>query len=286
VNERVVYSLFGSRHVRGFGLDNDRIELEIEGLSENDGRVSLRSLTSQIQSFGSILNKIDRDESGGKSETTYEVVTLSFASPYRLAVKPKALGLYQPAGLKVISSLKSLIHDIVSEKRLDHVNPDVLEAIKSFAKNIGKQIKNVKLIVSDAEIEFNESIVSRIDKALSNDLECEGFVEGRLEQINLHGGANTFYIYPEVGPKRVACHFDERLTNEAVAAVGRRVEVVGTLRYKLGAKFSHEIIVSSIDVHPSVEDLPDWEDIRGRAPDCIGELRSEAYIREQRNAWT
>jgi hypothetical protein len=31
--------------------------------------------------------------------------------------------------------------------------------------------------------------------------------------------------------------------------------------------------------------LPDWEDLRGRAPDATGALSSEAFVRELRDAW-
>ena len=31
--------------------------------------------------------------------------------------------------------------------------------------------------------------------------------------------------------------------------------------------------------------LPDWDDIRGRSPDATGGLSSEAFVRELRDAW-
>ena len=33
------------------------------------------------------------------------------------------------------------------------------------------------------------------------------------------------------------------------------------------------------------EELPDWEDLRGLAPNATGELSSEAFVRELRDAW-
>lgn len=46
-----------------------------------------------------------------------------------------------------------------------------------------------------------------MDDALAVEEECEGAIEGMLEQINLHHGANVFYIYPEIGPRKISCHF-------------------------------------------------------------------------------
>jgi hypothetical protein len=107
-----------------------------------------------------------------------------------------------------------------------------------------------------------------------------------LEQINLHHGANTFHVYPDVGPKKITCHFPAFLYDDAVAAVGRRVHVFGELKYRAGAPFAHQIAVSSIDSFEPDNNLPDWEDLRGRAPDATGGLSSEAFVRELRDAWS
>jgi hypothetical protein len=106
-----------------------------------------------------------------------------------------------------------------------------------------------------------------------------------LEQINIHLGANTFHIYPQIGPRKVTCHFPVGLYDDAVAAVGKRVGVSGTLRYRSGANFPHQIAVSGIDVFPPEYELPDWDDIRGRAPNATGHLSSEDFVAELRDAW-
>ena len=117
------------------------------------------------------------------------------------------------------------------------------------------------------------------------DDECSGSIEGMLEQINLHDGANIFHIYPDVGPRKVTCHFPARLIDDAVAAVGRRVEIFGTLKYRAGASFPHQVSVTDIEAYPPEDELPDWDDIRGRAPDATGDLSSEAFVRELRDGW-
>ena len=106
-----------------------------------------------------------------------------------------------------------------------------------------------------------------------------------LEQINIHLGANTFYIYPDIGPKEITCRFPNRLFDDAVSAVGKRVEVFGTLQYRVGVPFPHLIEVDNVEAFPPDYELPDWDDLRGRAPDATGELSSEAFIRELRDAW-
>jgi hypothetical protein len=75
------------------------------------------------------------------------------------------------------------------------------------------------------------------------------------------------------------------LLDDAIFAVGRRVEVAGTLKYRRGASFPHAIAVTGIDAFPPDSELPTWEDLQGRAPDATGTLSSEAFVRELRDAW-
>lgn len=71
----------------------------------------------------------------------------------------------------------------------------------------------------------------------------------------------------------------------ALFAVGRRVEVFGTLKYRRGASFPYQIDVTNIEAFPPEDELPDWNDLRGRAPGATGALSSEAFVRELRNGW-
>jgi hypothetical protein len=161
----------------------------------------------------------------------------------------------------------------------------LLEDIKGLAAPIGKSVKNTTLVFNSSVVDLTPKIAHQLEDALAVEDECEGSLEGDLDQINVHQGANTFHIYPLIGPNRVTCHFPTKLFDDAVAAVGRRIEVCGTLKYRSRAPFPHQIDVTGIEVLPADNELPDWEDLRGRAPDATGELSSEAFVRELRDAW-
>ena len=266
-------------------MDNERIELMIEGLPEKDGKVLLGTLMSEIQSLSAVLNRLDRDAGDGKSGSAFEVVALSYASPYRIAVEPRPIPNAVFTGPLVVAALGNVSAALASKGDLDQFDSDVLEPIRALAKPVGKIVKKVTLRIGNTIVEMNERIVARIDEALAVEDQCECFIEGMLEQINLHGGANTFHIFPEIGPKKVSCHFPAALLDDAVAAVGRKVEVTGTFKYRAGASFPHEIAVTGVEAYPPDADLADWEDLRGRAPDATGALSSEEFIREQRDAW-
>lgn len=160
-----------------------------------------------------------------------------------------------------------------------------MEDIRILARNVGRTVKTTTVTLNGTKLDLTSIIARHVDEALAIADECDGSIEGMLEQINVHLGANTFHVYPDVGPRKVTCHFPPRLFDDAVSSVGRRVEVFGTLKYRVAAPFAHQIAVTGIEAFPPDYEIPDWEDLRGRAPDATGILSSEAFVREFRDGW-
>lgn len=265
--------------------ENDRITLVIEGLPEDDGRVRFSAFLNELQHLSATINRLDRDANDGKAASYFRIAELSYRSPVRVTLEPHTLPGQPPTGHVVVQSLKRIADAFETGGDLYALDADLLEDIRNLARPVGTHIKNATLIFDDKRIDLTPQIASRAETALAADEECEGAIEGMLEQINLHLGANTFHIYPDVGPRKVTCHFPSKLFDDAVAAVGRRVEVSGTLHYRFRASYPHLIDVAHIEAYQPVSELPDWEDLRGRAPDATGGLSSEAFVRELRDGW-
>lgn len=262
---------------------DNRITLILEGVPETEGRIRLNTFLSELQSLSAALAKVSRDTGDGKLATVFNVEELSYNSPMRVVVAP-APGTEQIAAM-VLQRFETVANAVTTGKKLDSYDADLLEDLKALARPVGKQLKYATLLVNNVQYEMDESVTRRVEIALEVDEECVGFIEGRLEQINIHGGANTFHIYPDVGPRKVACHFPSGLLDDAIYAVGRRVEVTGVMKYRQGASLPHVISVTSIDPLPPEDELPSWDDLRGRAPDATGQISSEDFVRELRDAW-
>ena len=129
------------------------------------------------------------------------------------------------------------------------------------------------------------AIFLKLSRLLSLEDYAYGTVDGRLEKINVHAKANTFEIYPSVGPKSVRCRFPIHLEHIAITSIKRWVTVTGKLTYKEQDKFPSRMEVSGIDVHAATEDLPTLSDLKGVAPRATGRLKSENFTRRQRNEW-
>ena len=264
---------------------DDRIELIVEGLPEDEGQVRLGVFVAQLQSLSSALTRMDRDSNDGKAGSVYQIASLSFNSPLRVVLEPRPVRGQMFTGRFVVERFENVAHALVSGEVLDGFDADLLEDIRALARPVGKSIKNATVLFNGSVLELNQGIAERVEKALAIEDECDGSVEGMLEQINIHQGANTFHIYPEIGPKKVTCHFPGSLFEDAVSSVGRRVEVFGVLKYRAAAPFPHQIAVKTLEPFPLEIDLPDWDDLRGRAPEATGTLSSEAFVRELRDAW-
>ena len=263
----------------------NRITLIIEGLPEDDGRVRFNAFMTQLQSLSAALGRIDREANAGHPASYFSIAELSYSSPIRVVLEPQPLPRQPYVGRMLLENLNRIADALTNGGDLAPIDADLLEEFERLAKPVGKRVKTAALLFNDRELVLDQKIVKQIDDALAIADECDGGVEGMLEQINIHHGANTFHVYPEIGPKKVTCHFPNRLYDDAVSAVGRRVEVFGTLRYRAGADFPHQIAVSQIEVFPPEYELPDWDDLRGRAPDALGGLSSEAFVRELRDGW-
>lgn len=262
---------------------DNRITLILEGVPEAEGRIRFNTFLTELQNLGAALGHITRDAGERKATTVFNVVELSYNSPMRIVVAP-APGSEQIASM-VLERFDTVANAVTAGEKLDSFDADLLEDIRALAKPVGKQLKYAALLINDVPYEMDEAVTRRVDTALEVDEECIGFIEGRLEQINIHGGANTFHIYPDVGARKVSCHFTNALLDDAIFAVGRKVEVTGVLKYRQGASFPHAIAVTGIDSFPPENELPTWEDLRGRAPNATGNLSSEAFVRELRDAW-
>ena len=128
-------------------------------------------------------------------------------------------------------------------------------------------------------------VPENVDKALANVDRSYGIVEGRLEQINVHSGANRFRIYSEFEPKTVECRFPQSLKRQAISGIDSSVRITGVLKYLPRSDFPHEIEVEEMEILEPDDELPGLSDLRGIAPDATGDLSSEDFIRRQRDGW-
>jgi hypothetical protein len=265
--------------------ENKRIALVIEGLPEDAGRVRFNVFLSQLHGFAATLTKLDQDANFGKAASYFRVAELSYSSPARIVLEQQPLPGQPRTDYVVVEALHRIADAFAGKRDLYEIDADLLENVRGLANPVGSKVRTCALMFDDAHFDLTAQVAQLAHAALAVEEECEGSIEGMLEQINVHLGANTFHVYPVVGPKKVACRFPPPLYDDAVSALGRRVQVSGTMRYRARANHPHQVAVKAIEVYPVDRELPDWEDLRGRAPEATGTLNSEDFVRELRDGW-
>lgn len=258
----------------------------IEPLDDKNGDVDLDVCIQQLSSLEKILKKTAKKISA-KHPIKLKLTQASKNSPFNATIDivcsdyGKETILHNNFG----QDLKRISDGTIGESGF--LEFDILENYKHIAKFAARKNDRYKttIIANDEAICLDENFAKNIDQFISQSEECVVSYEGELEQINLHNEANYFYIYPYTSPDKIKCLFPTDLCNEAIDGIGRKVCVSGRAIYNKNQNFPYLIEVKNIDLYQAEQDLPDWKDLFGIAPDATGSLLSEEFIRNLRNEW-
>ena len=264
----------------------DKLTLVIEGADPPLKRVRVKDL---IRELNLLLNSLSQIETGLRpspgENLFYHIVELSYGSPATVGIEPIPYEKTIDSSHQVHTEFCSIVRRLEKGESLKEKVPDgLLESLLGMAAPVGKTLSSVKILAEDESFILGQSFHKKVEELLRPEETYPGFIRGMLEAINVHGGINIFRIYPDIGPVKVTCHFPTELQNSAVGAIGRFVEVRGTLKYKVTASFPHEVEVSNLETFPDELELPKLNDLRGIAPKATGEQSSEDFIRDVRNA--
>ncbi len=260
------------------------ITLEFKGPVDADGHIQLGDLVHFLQAMLNTVRQADREATGGHS-VQVRIVGLSHASPYVVTAQLLASDPKRDEREKVMTGIGRVRNLIERPEEKPDVPYSVLEAFEDLTAQIGKAVPDATLTVGNNVIPLSPALRQQISLALAPVTSAIGSIEGRLESINIHGGANVFNIYPTIGPSKVKCRFPKRMEEEATTAVGKHVRVHGITRYRSGARFPNEVDVTHIEALKPNDELPTLGSLHGACPDDSREP-SEDAVRRARNGWT
>lgn len=267
-------------------MSAERITLIVEGLDRDKGDVRLEVFVEELQVLLAALARADRNVSGGKKDRYFAVVGLSHSSPATVVLEAR----YQKPHLdslqgQAFEQIFGLAEAVENDQIPQDVDYGLLQDLRALAAPVGTKLRAATLKIDSKFFALSQDIATRIDAHLADQERCFSSIEGMMEKINVHDEANAFTIYPDVGPKRVVCHFEPALMDKAISAIGRRVVVSGLCTYRKFADFPHHIAVSEIEIYGSDDQLPTFDDVRGLAPELTSGSSSEELIREIRDGW-
>ena len=264
------------------------ITMTIESAESDREHVSLEDFSFQLEALRKILSNTESSISGEQAEIDWQIVDLKHSSPAEIVLEPvdtrtdadKEDIAFETVN-RVIGYLKTL-----SEKSPPPVeaNQHLLGHYRTFSEKIQKGILRVSLKSGTDTVRISKSVSAAIDAVTLSETKSVGTVEGRLEFVNIHADRNIFRIYSAIPPERVTCSFRPDKIEEAREALGRKIRVLGELTYPKGDNFPRTVKVETIELLPEDDDLPGLMDLRGIAPDITGDLSSEEFVRNLRDA--
>ena len=268
---------------RGGGLPKHHVRIDLEGLDSESGYIRVSDFIATVARVVSMITRLDRMASAdGKPSFYLRVVDLGRDSPAHVTLEEVLLSPEADRRELATSGFLANLASIEAEE-VEGIDYDFLRKAGELSKPIGESMKAVSVSANGDKFavypEFREHVASK----LAPEETVDGFVRGMLEYINIHSDELVFCVYPDIGPKKVTCHFGRELLPEARSGIGRFVEVFGVLKYKAAADFPHEITVQRLEVLPTDEELPRFAELRGAFPDLAQGKPAEEYIRQIRD---
>lgn len=266
-------------------MAGNRITLELGGLPTEEGYVQLADFLGALQQFKSALTQAEIVASKGSKSAKLRVVELSVSSPARIGIEIVPVDNTQP----LIATEITRTVFAASRGQIDPTHNDasriLVSAVSGIAAMVGKSLVQARILNGNEQVTLTPELRLDIQRELPKEYFVHGKIRGRLEFLNVHAGANNCRVYPLVGPRRLICRFPAEKRDKIVSGADKQVAVIGTLHYREGSHFPHEIDITDIEILPPDSELPSLSEMRGAAPDATGDLTSEQFVRRLRDAW-
>ncbi len=270
-----------------------RLTIQIKDDSSNSRGLNFSDFLSQLSSIREALLHLEKIAEPGAPHMQYRLVDLRHQSPATVVIEivphPKSKDLSAFVSNKFVEGIKAIKSGVIP----DGYDYGILEVLKNIgprqlrgsAKMVPiKNFSEISITTDSEHVDIEQSLKSKIDTILGPDETSEGSIAGMLEVINIHSNANSFKIYPNIGPNKVDCVFKQDQLQNAIAGINRFVSVTGTLCYKRRDKFPYAINDAIIEVLPDESELPTIFDLKGIAPNATGNIISEDFVATLRYA--
>lgn len=268
-------------------MTRNRISLTLEGVQENNGHLELSVFAEKIRHFLDLLNASVKEHC--EDIVAFHVVRLSHSSPVTIECGAIAEG-----GELAAAAVHAIGENLtcVEENTTQNLSHTVLSAMEQLVKFQPSNVAwaEVRVFGSDVEdkriYKLDDNFKERLRHARRMEERVISTIDGRLEQINIHNNAKTFWIYTALPIfSSLNCVFPGNLLETVQNSLGSFVSVSGECVYRPEAPFPYKMHVRDMTTLPSKEVLPSLRDLYGIAPSGEGEKPSEQFVRERRDGW-
>lgn len=239
----------------------------IEGRSERDWRVPVKTFVRAAESVSNLLAQVGDDRSTNDVKVEWFVRELRQGSTV-LVVEPI------PDSSEVIDAANQdasvVLRGISSIARGEDVRGvlsyPAVESIRTLSGLLLDGAGSVKVggvaYGRDVSIVVTKETTDHAKQLLTRRHRSSGSVEGTIETLSVHERRPYFNVFHPLDGYAIKCRCDEALFAQARVALRRRVRVVGEILRRFDGR-AETVEVEEIRVLPSRTDLPQPDDIRG-----------------------
>ena len=215
------------------------VKLVIEGAPNDKFQIRFADFLRELNLFLQLLNETDRIiQPNGNLSNDYKIIDLSHSSPATVTIEAVPVNPDHDTTEIVISEMFSLLKGIGTGDPLPQkLTTPFLTSVRDMSSIVGSSLTAIRIVGQNDEINMTRVFSERVRHLLRSEEASPGAIRGMLESINIHNGVNVFRIYPDIGPRKLSCHFSSELLKNAITGVGKYVEVRGILKYKTSAKY-------------------------------------------------
>jgi hypothetical protein len=266
-----------------------RIEVNIEGFSEDGGDVRLDALFNFLAEIKRTLAAVEREVTASeRSVLAYKVVAVSYASPMRFifeSITPKSNpNLGNVVATRWDRDLRQIEQGLPMPKRrgAKTIEPATLEQFEKLATH-RKQVSTIRVGLENDTRPITSEFDEKLRKLLGNIYKSRGTFRGRLEAVNIHSTPCVLHIYPVVGPARVRCTYPKGRFPQIGEHLGKTVDVSGIVKYRGDEPHPYEIEVEGITPLKPKSGEPIANTLVGCAPGLTDGKDIMSYLREIRH---
>jgi hypothetical protein len=161
--------------------------------------------------------------------------------------------------------------------RPQYFSDKALEATKDLSALLVGEVGQVSIRGAGQQVSITQHVAANVDEVLGSTYVAPASVEGRLDLISIHR-RRVFAVWEPLEQRRVECHFPEDMLEQVRGALGKRVLVVGEVRYTASGD-PVSVQVESIRVFPEEGALPPTRELAGLDPEFTGGMDSAQYVR-------
>lgn len=264
----------------------NRLIFTIEGPAQYNHHLELAVFVEKTKQFHKLLKKSAKEN--GVTGDVFHIINLSHSSPATMECEP--MGENISSAVTAFDSVTNNLN-LVEEEKPDKLSHEILSGMEELARYDSKKIAlmEIQTIEEDKDkkiYKLDDRFREIIAKARDAEEKVVSTLDGKLEEINIHGGTKSFKIYSSL-PHRspVTCKFPDNFLGTVQSALGCFVSVSGECFYRPGEAVPYKIHIRDMEVLPPGEELPSLSDLRGIAPEATGGKSSEQFVRESRDKW-